>query len=109
MKSNSLGELRHRVETLTGWTFDHADARGRMAFRVGKGTHVWLTVAQAEWLLDQGADRDGLVQMDLTEAFDAVQRTHGLDDAAMLAALQMFMARETEWVRCQEEKRVVRN
>ena len=109
MKSNSLGELRHRIEDLTGWTFDHADAQGRMSFRVGKATDVRLTVAQAEWMLDQGADRDGLVQMDLTEAFDAVQRTHGLDDAAMLAALQMFMARETEWVRRQEEKRVVRD
>ena len=107
MKSRSLGELRHRIEDLTGWAFDHADARGRMSFRVGKATNVWLTVAQAEWLLDQGADRDGLVQMDLTEAFDAVQRTHGLDDAAMLAALQMFLARETEWVRRQKEQRVV--
>lgn len=58
MKSNSLGELRHRIEDLTGWTFDHADKRGRMSFRVGKATDVRLTVAQAEWLLDQGADRD---------------------------------------------------
>ena len=38
------------------------------------------------------------VQMDLTEACDAIQRRFGLDDDAMLAQLQAYVAREIDWI-----------
>ena len=48
---------------------------------------------------DTSISLDDQIQMDLIEAYDAVQRRHGVDEETMIRHLQMAIDKEIQWAK----------